>query len=80
MKVGFIGLGVMGAPMALNILKKGHQLTVFDLNPQAVATLVKAGAGGWVDAGAGAGGAWHAASNGIDRVSARSGRFIVATS
>ena len=44
MKVGFIGLGVMGAPMALNILKKGHQLTVFDLNPQAVATLVKAGA------------------------------------
>lgn len=44
MKVGFIGLGVMGGPMAANILKGGHSLTVFDLNPQAVAALVKAGA------------------------------------
>ena len=33
MKVGFIGLGVMGAPMALNILKHGHELTVFDRSP-----------------------------------------------
>jgi 4-hydroxybutyrate dehydrogenase / sulfolactaldehyde 3-reductase len=44
MKVGFIGLGVMGAPMALNILKHGHELTVFDRSPEAVARLVKAGA------------------------------------
>jgi 4-hydroxybutyrate dehydrogenase / sulfolactaldehyde 3-reductase len=44
MKVGFIGLGVMGAPMALNILKRGHELTVFDTNPQALARLVQAGA------------------------------------
>ena len=44
MKVGFIGLGVMGTPMALNILKGGHQLTVFDLNPQAVERLTAAGA------------------------------------
>ena len=44
MNVGFIGLGVMGTPMALNILKGGHALTVFDLNPQAVARLVAAGA------------------------------------
>ena len=44
MKVGFIGLGVMGSPMALNVLKGGHTLTVFDLNPEAVATLVAAGA------------------------------------
>src|SRR6056300_959569 len=42
--VGFIGLGVMGAPMALNILKGGHTLSVFDLNPDAVARLVEAGA------------------------------------
>lgn len=42
--VGFIGLGVMGAPMALNILKGGHSLAVFDLNQDAVAHLVKAGA------------------------------------
>lgn len=44
MKVGFIGLGVMGGPMAANIVKGGHELTVFDLNADAVATLVKAGA------------------------------------
>jgi 3-hydroxyisobutyrate dehydrogenase-like beta-hydroxyacid dehydrogenase len=44
MKVGFIGLGVMGAPMALNILKHGHELTVFDRSPEAVARLVQAGA------------------------------------
>ena len=44
MKVGFIGIGVMGAPMALNILKGGHELTVFDHSPEAVARLVQAGA------------------------------------
>src|SRR5215210_7744772 len=44
MKVGFIGLGVMGGPMALNVLKGGHELTVFDLNPEAVAQLTSAGA------------------------------------
>ena len=44
MKVGFIGLGVMGSPMALNILKGGHALTVYDSSPEAIATLVKAGA------------------------------------
>ena len=42
--VGFIGLGVMGAPMALNILKGGHSLSVFDLKQDAVSQLVKAGA------------------------------------
>ncbi|MBU6498296.1 MAG: NAD(P)-dependent oxidoreductase [Rhodospirillales bacterium] len=44
MDVGFIGLGVMGGPMALNVLKGGHSLTVFDLNPGAVKRLVDAGA------------------------------------
>jgi 3-hydroxyisobutyrate dehydrogenase-like beta-hydroxyacid dehydrogenase len=44
MKVGFIGLGVMGGPMALNVLKGGHALTVFDLNPEAVSRLTAAGA------------------------------------
>ncbi len=43
-KVGFIGLGVMGAPMALNILKGGHSLAVFDVNPDSVTRLVDAGA------------------------------------
>ena len=28
--IGFIGVGHMGAPMARNLLKAGHQVTVFD--------------------------------------------------
>ena len=44
MKVGFIGLGVMGSPMALNVLKGGHELTVYDRRPQALEPLVAAGA------------------------------------
>lgn len=44
MRVGFIGLGVMGGPMAANVLKGGHELTVFDLNPAAVAQLTALGA------------------------------------
>jgi 3-hydroxyisobutyrate dehydrogenase len=44
MKVGFIGLGVMGGPMAENIVKRGHELTVYDTNAQAVERLVQAGA------------------------------------
>lgn len=44
MKVGFIGLGVMGSPMAANVLKGGHELTVYDLNPAAVARLTALGA------------------------------------
>ena len=43
-KIGFIGLGHMGAPMARNLLKAGHQVVVFDLNADAVAQLVAAGA------------------------------------
>ncbi|HUQ16526.1 MAG TPA: NAD(P)-binding domain-containing protein, partial [Candidatus Saccharimonadales bacterium] len=43
-RVGFIGLGVMGRPMALNLAKAGHALTVFDLDPAAVGAIVAAGA------------------------------------
>ena len=32
MKVGFIGLGIMGKPMAKNLLKAGHDVYVNDLN------------------------------------------------
>ncbi len=42
--VGFIGLGFMGRPMALNILEKGHALVVHDLEETAVDALVAAGA------------------------------------
>lgn len=44
MKIGFIGLGIMGRPMAKNLLKAGHELVVFDLNKDAVADLVSCGA------------------------------------
>jgi len=43
-KVGFIGLGIMGKPMAKNVLKAGHELTVFDFNKGAIEELVAAGA------------------------------------
>jgi 3-hydroxyisobutyrate dehydrogenase-like beta-hydroxyacid dehydrogenase len=43
-KVGFIGLGTMGGPMACNIVSKGNDLRVFDIAPAAVAKLVARGA------------------------------------
>src|SRR5579862_227806 len=33
MQVGFIGIGVMGRPMALNLLKAGHEVTIFARHP-----------------------------------------------
>ena len=44
MKVGFIGLGIMGKPMCMNLLKAGIDLTVYDINPTAVEVLKEAGA------------------------------------
>lgn len=43
-KIGFIGLGIMGKPMAKNLLKAGYELVVFDINQDAVTELVSAGA------------------------------------
>ena len=37
-KVGFIGLGIMGAPMAGHLLKGGHELFVHDAQPRAAGT------------------------------------------
>jgi 3-hydroxyisobutyrate dehydrogenase len=42
--IGFIGLGNMGGPMAANLVSAGHNVTVFDLNQNAVADLVEKGA------------------------------------
>lgn len=39
MRIGFIGLGNMGGPMALNLAKAGHELTVFDVSADAIANL-----------------------------------------
>jgi 2-hydroxy-3-oxopropionate reductase len=44
MKVGFIGLGIMGKPMASNLIKAKHQLTVYDIVPELAAELEAAGA------------------------------------
>lgn len=46
MNVGFIGLGIMGKPMALNLLKNGYNLTVFDINEAVVRQLEESGAKG----------------------------------
>ena len=43
-KIGFIGLGVMGRPMASNLLKGGRSVTVFNRSRAAVAALVQDGA------------------------------------
>lgn len=43
-KIGYIGLGVMGKPMAKNLLKAGHQLVVYDVVKEKVDDLVQAGA------------------------------------
>ena len=45
-RVGFIGLGAMGAPMARNLLKHGHSVTVWARRPEAMAPLLAAGATG----------------------------------
>ena len=44
MKIGFIGLGIMGRPMAKNLLRAGHALTVCDHHPEHTAELAAAGA------------------------------------
>jgi 2-hydroxy-3-oxopropionate reductase len=43
-KIGFIGLGIMGKPMAQNLLKAGHELTVYDIVSERMDEMVKAGA------------------------------------
>ncbi len=44
MKIGLIGLGIMGKPMARNMLKAGYELWVNDLNRQSVDEITAAGA------------------------------------
>jgi 2-hydroxy-3-oxopropionate reductase len=43
-KLGFIGLGIMGKPMAMNLLKAGYSLTVYDIVPEKIKEVVGAGA------------------------------------
>lgn len=44
MKIGFIGLGTMGRPMAFNLIKAGHDLVIYDLRREAAAPHCQAGA------------------------------------
>lgn len=44
MKIGFIGLGIMGKPMSKNLIKAGYELIVVDRNQAAVDEVVAAGA------------------------------------
>ena len=46
MNVGFIGLGIMGRPMALNLLKHGHSLSVWSRRDDSMRPLLDAGARG----------------------------------
>jgi 2-hydroxymethylglutarate dehydrogenase len=43
-RIGFIGVGAMGRPMAKNLLKAGYPLTVYDLNPEPIKEVVACGA------------------------------------
>ncbi len=43
-KIGFIGLGIMGRPMAKNLVKAGYAVTAYDLNADAVQDVAAAGA------------------------------------
>lgn len=44
MKLGFVGLGVMGRPMALNLMKQGHEMGVYGRREASLAPLLAAGA------------------------------------
>lgn len=46
MKIGFIGLGIMGKPMAKNLMKAGYSLIVYDINKEPVRELMSLGAEG----------------------------------
>ncbi|MDT8903305.1 3-hydroxyisobutyrate dehydrogenase [Anaeroselena agilis] len=44
MRIGFIGIGAMGKPMALNLMKAGYELFVFDVSKEAVTAMEQQGA------------------------------------
>ena len=43
-RIGFIGLGMMGLPMARNLIEGGYQVTVFDLDEESMSKAQKSGA------------------------------------
>ncbi|MDT4763176.1 2-hydroxy-3-oxopropionate reductase [Sphaerochaeta sp. PS] len=51
MKIGFVGLGIMGKPMVKNLLKAGHEVVAFDLNKASLDEVVASGAVAGTSAG-----------------------------
>src|SRR5215475_11337317 len=49
MQIGIVGLGRMGANMARRLMRKGHEVAVYDLKQESVAALAKEGAIGATD-------------------------------
>lgn len=43
-KIGFVGLGIMGKPMALNLIHAGYPLSIYARSPDTAAPVIKAGA------------------------------------
>ena len=41
MRIGFIGLGNMGGPMAVNLVKAGHEVVAFDMSATAMENVVR---------------------------------------
>ncbi len=56
-RIGFVGVGNMGGPMARNLMKAGHQVAAYDLVPAALDAVVQAGATRAASAAETAGGA-----------------------
>ena len=56
MKVGFIGFGNMGGPMAMNVARAGFEMTVLDLVEDRMTPLLEMGASGARFGGRGGGG------------------------
>ncbi|MEU6233614.1 2-hydroxy-3-oxopropionate reductase [Kitasatospora sp. NPDC047058] len=45
-KIAFVGLGIMGKPMAINLVKAGHDVTGFDLSQASIDAVIAAGGRG----------------------------------
>lgn len=46
-KIGFIGLGIMGKPMAMNLIKAGYSVALYSRRPESLESLIAAGAKGF---------------------------------
>ena len=51
MQLGMIGLGRMGANMAMRLMKAGHECIVYDSHPEPVQALIEKGAKGSTESG-----------------------------